>query len=48
MIARGMRFFGVLAVLAMGAVHLQQYIGADYRTIPTIGTLFLLTRSPRR
>ncbi len=39
---RAMRFFGALAILAVGAVHLQQYIGADYRTIPTIGTLFLL------
>jgi hypothetical protein len=37
-----MRFFGALAILAVGAIHLQQYIGADYRAIPTIGTLFLL------
>jgi hypothetical protein len=37
-----MRFLGALAILAAGAVHLQQYIGADYRAIPTIGTLFLL------
>jgi hypothetical protein len=42
MILRAMRFFGALAILAVGAVHLQQYIGADYRTIPTVGTLFLL------
>lgn len=42
MIVRAMRFFGALAILAVGAVHLQQYIGADYRAIPTIGTLFLL------
>ncbi len=41
MILRAMRFFGALAILAVGAVHLQQYIGADYRAIPTVGTLFL-------
>jgi hypothetical protein len=37
-----MRFIGALAILAVGAVHLQQYIGEDYSAIPTIGTLFLL------
>jgi MFS family permease len=37
-----MRFFGALAILAVGAVHLQQYIGEHYSAIPTIGTLFLL------
>lgn len=42
MIMRSMRFSGALAVLGVGAIHLQQYIGADYRAIPTIGTLFLL------
>lgn len=42
MILRAMRFVGALAILAVGAVHLQQYIGEDYRAIPTIGTLFLL------
>lgn len=42
MILRAMRFSGALAILAVGAIHLQQYIGADYRAIPTIGTLFLL------
>ena len=42
MILRAMRFIGALAILAVGAVHLQQYIGADYSAIPTIGTLFLL------
>lgn len=42
MIMRVMRFLGALAILAVGAVHLQQYIGADYRAIPTVGTLFLL------
>jgi hypothetical protein len=35
------RFLGALSVLAVGAVHLQQY-DYLYSTIPTIGTLFLL------
>jgi hypothetical protein len=39
---RTVRRLGALAVLAGGAVHLQQYIGADYRAIPIIGPLFLL------
>lgn len=42
MLVRAMRFLGGLAILAVGAIHLQQYIGADYRAIPTVGTLFLL------
>jgi hypothetical protein len=36
------RYAGALALLAMAAVHLEQYAGADYYDIPTIGTLFLL------
>ena len=47
MILRSMRFLGALALLAVGAVHLQQYIAADYRAIPTVGPLFLLMRSGR-
>jgi hypothetical protein len=39
---RTMRILGALALLAVGAVHLQQYLGAGYRMIPTIGPLFLL------
>lgn len=35
------RFAGALSLLAVGAVHLQQYEYL-YSTIPTIGTLFLL------
>jgi hypothetical protein len=26
----------------MGAVHLQQFIGAEFSSVPTIGTLFVL------
>src|SRR5947209_11583148 len=39
---RLMRVLGALALLAVGGVHLQQYAGADFKTVPTIGTLFLL------
>jgi hypothetical protein len=35
------RVLGALSLLAVGAVHLQQY-NYLYSTIPTIGTLFLL------
>jgi hypothetical protein len=37
-----LRSTGALALLAMGALHLQQYLGAGYSSIPTIGTLFVL------
>jgi hypothetical protein len=33
---------GALALLGVGAVHLQQYYAADYSGVPTIGPLFLL------
>jgi hypothetical protein len=36
-----MRRLGAIAILAVGAVHLQQYL-AGYRSVPTIGALFLL------
>jgi hypothetical protein len=35
------RVLGALSLLAVGAVHLQQYV-ERYSSIPTIGTLFLL------
>lgn len=35
------RFLGALSLLAVGAIHLQQYEYL-YSTLPTIGTLFLL------
>jgi hypothetical protein len=40
-VALALRFAGAFALLAVGAVHLQQYEFL-YSTIPTIGTLFLL------
>lgn len=42
MTLRAARLLGALSILGVGAVHLQQYIGNDYSTVPTIGTLFLL------
>ena len=36
-----LRALGALALLAVGVVHLQQYLDL-YSAIPTIGTLFLL------
>ena len=36
-----LRRAGAVAIVAVGAVHLQQYLGADYREVPTIGPLFL-------
>ena len=36
------RLIAAASLLAIGAVHLQQYIVQDYRVIPTIGPLFLL------
>jgi hypothetical protein len=35
------RGLGALAILAVGAIHLQQYYG-PYSAIPTIGTLFVV------
>src|SRR5689334_15375643 len=42
MILRATRFSGALALLAVGAIHLQQYAGSGYSQISTIGPLFLL------
>lgn len=36
------RLLAALSLLAVGGVHIQQYVVADYRVIPTIGPLFLL------
>ena len=36
------RLIGAVALLAIGGIHLEQYTVADYRVIPTIGSLFLL------
>jgi hypothetical protein len=42
MILRAARLLGALSILTVGGVHLQQYVGANYSVVPTIGTLFLL------
>lgn len=36
------RLLAAVSLLAVGAVHIQQYSVQDYRVIPTIGPLFLL------
>ena len=42
MVLQATRRAGALALLAVGAVHLQQYLDANYQLVPTIGPLFLL------
>lgn len=37
-----LRTVGAIAVLVVGAVHLQQYFGDFFRVVPIIGPLFLL------
>ena len=37
------RHLGAISVLAVGVVHAQQYYGAYFSAVPTIGTLFLLS-----
>jgi hypothetical protein len=36
------RLLAAISLLAVGGVHIQQYIAENYRVIPTIGPLFLL------
>src|SRR3954452_6556226 len=35
-------YLGAAALVVSGVDHLQQYYGNDYRTVPTIGRLFVL------
>jgi hypothetical protein len=37
------RYLGAISILVVGAVHAQQYYGAYFSVVPTIGTLFLLS-----
>jgi hypothetical protein len=39
---RALRYIGAAALLGVGIDHIQQYYGAFYSAIPTIGTLFVL------
>jgi hypothetical protein len=41
-VERAARYLGAAALLGVGVDHLQQYVGAYYSAIPTIGTLFML------
>ena len=41
-IARVALYLGAVSILATGVLHIQQYYGQNYSTIPTIGTLFYL------
>jgi hypothetical protein len=41
-VARVGRYGGALALLGVGATHIQQYYDGLYSAIPTIGTLFAL------
>jgi CBS domain containing-hemolysin-like protein len=37
------RYAGAISILAVGAIHAQQYYDAYFSSVPTIGTLFLLS-----
>jgi hypothetical protein len=37
------RYVGAISILIVGGIHAQQYYGAYFRVVPTIGTLFLLS-----
>jgi hypothetical protein len=39
---RAVRYLGAAALLGVGIDHIQQYLGASYSAVPTIGTLFAL------
>src|SRR3954470_15756954 len=39
---QAVRYLGAAALLGVGIDHIQQYYGALYSTVPTIGTLFAL------
>jgi hypothetical protein len=42
-VAEVTRYLGAVSILIVGAVHAQQYYGAYFSVVPTIGTLFLLS-----
>ena len=37
------RYLGAISIVAVGAIHAQQYYDAYFSFVPTIGTLFLLS-----
>jgi hypothetical protein len=42
-VGQAARYLGAGSILGVGAVHAQQYYGAYFSVVPTIGTLFLLS-----
>jgi hypothetical protein len=42
-VAETFRYLGALSIVLVGVVHAQQYYGAYFSVVPTIGTLFLLS-----
>jgi hypothetical protein len=42
-VATAARYLGSVSILMVGAVHAQQYYGAYFSVVPTIGMLFLLS-----
>jgi hypothetical protein len=42
-VAESARYLGAVSILIVGGIHVQQYYDAYFRTVPTIGTLFLLS-----
>jgi hypothetical protein len=42
-VAETVRYLGAVSILLVGVVHAQQYYGAYFSVVPTIGTLFLLS-----
>jgi hypothetical protein len=41
--AETFRYLGAISIVLVGVVHAQQYYGAYFSVVPTIGTLFLLS-----
>jgi hypothetical protein len=42
-VAETLRYLGAVSIVVVGVVHAQQYYGAYFSVVPTIGTLFLLS-----
>jgi hypothetical protein len=42
-VAETLRYLGAVSIALVGVVHAQQYYGAYFSVVPTIGTLFLLS-----
>jgi len=43
LVVEAARYLCAVSILLVGAVHAQQYYGAYFSVVPTIGTLFLLS-----